>query len=473
MYKKVMNKTILLGLLVFVSYNILSADGNEKETTKVSNNRSLSIEVFITLATNNDTEFEEILIDELSLQYSKDLQLPARDLVLSVKGQYDFFLGQERNEPGATMSLSKLFPYVGTSVSAEYKSIPSFSSEDNSSEFTFSLAQPIAENAFGLATRLHDKIVGLEIDVARHQIIEAYEDYFAAIVNAYYSWYEAYETLRIGESVYSENMKLLKNIKDRQKSKIALSIDVNKINIQVLSKKEKLVILRQEYDQALNIVMKAIRYNEDKELEPKDPLIYKEVNIDFKKEYMSFKQNSRTYEILDLLETKSSLEVDKDANSLLPSINLLVEYEIQGDDFGIEESDDKIVAGVSMDWPFPDQVDKAQYETSKIARDKTKLATKNTHFKLYTDLKNLCRQIEKEKEIIAIVDEKIQLALAVVDAETENYSFGKVTLNDFIQAVNVLDDNRFNKTSHYIQLKKLIVEWLRLTDKLIDKSDIK
>lgn len=464
MKNKIKYKLIILYYFLFIIVQAVSAG----ENAEISNgNRILPIEEFIKLSTKNDTSFEEILIDELSLQYSKDLTLPARDLVLSVKGQYNFFLSQNREEPESTVSLDKLFPYSATSISAAYKSKPSFSSQANASEFALSISQPIAQNAFGKATRLHDKILGVEIDVARHQIIEAYEDYFAVIINAYYDWYEAYENLKIGESSYAENLKLLKNVKERQSNKIALPIDVNKINIQVLAKEEKLVNLKEQYDRSLNIVEKAIRYTGNEFLEPLEPMLYKEKNIDFESGYRLFRKDSRTYQILNLLEEKSSLEVDKYADDLLPSINLLFGYTVNGDDFGIKNEDNKIIAGMSVDWPFPDQIDKAEYETSKITLDKRRLATKNTHFQLYTDLKNLHRQIEKEKELIAISDEKIQLAEAVVIDETENYSFGKVTLNDFIQSVNVLDDNRFNKTSYTVQLKKLILEWLRLTDQLI------
>jgi len=41
-----------------------------------------------------------------------------------------------------------------------------------------------------------------------------------------------------------------------------------------------------------------------------------------------------------------------------------------------------------------------------------------------------------------------------------------------IDEINKLDDNKFSKISHQIQLKKLIVEWLRLSDNLVTESDM-
>ncbi len=463
------NKIVFIGLL-FIGY----AGGNlvAQEVPNELGNKILSIQEFIQLATQNDTEFEEILIDELPLQYQKSLNLPAGDIVLSVKGQYDFIVDQNRDEPEATVSLSKLFPFTGTDIAAEYKNKPSLTSTDSSSDFIFTISQPIAENAFGKATRLRDKIIGVEIDVVKHQIVEAYEDYLATAITAYYTWYEAYENLQIGESSYMENLKLMDNVKGRQKSSIALPIDVNKINLQVLAKKEKLIELREKYQNALNFVEKAVRYQGREPLIPQLPTMYAVVDIVFEQDYAAFKGDSRTYQMLNLLEEKTELDVNKNADDLLPSIDLLIGYKVDGDDFDIKNEDSLIFTGLSMDWPIGDQVERAEYETAKIARDKRKHITTNTHYRLYTDIKNLAQQVDREKQLVDIAKEKITLAQSVLTDETENYSFAKVTINDYIDAVNVYDIHRFNKIFHDVQYKKLMIEWLRITDQLISRKEI-
>jgi len=95
------------------------------------------------------------------------------------------------------------------------------------------------------------------------------------------------------------------------------------------------------------------------------------------------------------------------------------------------------------------------------------LVTDNTRYRLYTLIKNLTHQIRREEELVRIASEKIELARSIVKDEAENYSFGKITLNDYISAVNVLDNNRFTKVSHDMQLRRLLVEWLRITDQLV------
>ena len=427
----------------------------------------LSLADFVAQATRQDTRFESILLNELTLQYQKALGLPAGDLVLAVKGQYDYMFSQDREEPNAAVSLSKLFPYSGTTITAGYETTTSLASLDNSSEVTFSLSQPIAQNAFGRATRLKDKIIGVETDVARHQIVEAYEDYLAVIMTAYYQWYEAYEAVKVGESTYKENLKLLDNIQSRQQSSIALPIDVNKIRLQVIEKKERLIALQETYQNIYNTIQRALRYRGAAELIPAEPQPYVAALGDFTADYQSFQETSRTCQILRLLEEQSTLTVDREADDLLPSINLLAGYKVRGDEPGLTGEDNLAYAGVSLDWPLGHQVDGAEYEVARISRDQTRLDTISAYDQLYTDIKNLYLQIQRERDLLAIADEKIELARAVLDAEAENYSFGKVTLNDYISAVNAYDSNRFNRIAHDSFYKRLLIERARLMDQLI------
>jgi len=433
--------------------------------------RVITIKDFIDISCREDTAFQQILVEELKLKYRKDIDLPAKDLILEIESKYNFLYNPKEEDTENTVSLSKLFPYLGTDISAEYSSSVATLIRNVTSDVALELSQPIARNAFGRNTRLLDKIVGIEIDVARYQIAEAYEDYLAVLITLYYDWYSAYENLRTAENSYNENLKLLENIKERHQSKIALPIDVNKITLQVLEKKENVITRRNQYDDYSNQVKEAMRYK-DNAFEPKEPLLYADLNIDFEKDYKTFDLFSRTSKVLKLLEDKSSLVVEKEADELLPSINLLLGYVWEGANHTVDLSNKTAYAGMSVEWPFPDQVDRANYETSKIDFRKTKLSSETTSVRLYTDLKNLNNQMKREEALIIVAGEKIKLAEEIAKDEKENYSLGRSTLNDLIDEVNKLENNKFNKITHNIQLRKLVVEWLRLSDSLIKASDV-
>ncbi len=455
--KNIINALILVIIIISSSSIIFAKDKNE-----------LTIEEFIKTAVENDTVFEEILIDELVLKYNKKINLSAGDLILAVKSEHEFNIDQEEYDPVASISLSKLFPYKGTGVSAEYKTT-SLSGSD-SSEFILQITQPIAENAFGKSIIIQDKIIDKENKIAKYQIVESYEDYMALIITAYYNWYSAYEKLKIAESSYKQSLILLKNIRDRQSSKIALPIDVNKVSIQVLTKKESLIELKENYEKIHNFIKQAIRYKGKDTIEPVDPLFYDNRHIEFEKDYKYFADTSRTYQILSFMEDKYELQLKEYADKLLPSTDLLLGYNIQGDGISLKNADSLVSAGISVSWPFPSQKEKAQYETAKISKQKNEISNTNKYIKLQTNLENLFLQIEREKKIISIVKEKIALSESILKDETENYSYGKVTLNDYIDAVNRVDENRFSMILHSVQLKILMTEWFRITDQLINNK---
>ncbi len=462
-----MRKAILLLSIIYIFNPVLPAQGSGESN-------GLSLDEFIETACARDKVFEGILIENLKLNYTKKLEMPADDIVFSSKAEYVAFVKQEeKGYPVYDVELSKLFPFTATEIEAGYTStMKDTLLGDIDAEFYARVSQSVARNAFGKATRLLDKIVGMEIGIAKYQIAEAYEQYLSDIIHIYYNWYESYENVKTAERSYNENIKLLKNVEERQKNNIALPVDVNKVKLQVLLKKETLLSVKRQFKQDTNLVRKSIGYDTEEGIIPSTSDQYDDVVIDFEKEYREFREKSRTARMLDLLEKKSDLEVDKDADDLLPSIELFAEYSIKADDRELENDDKRVMAGLTLEYPFPGQVEHAEYKTSKIESRRQKLETINTHILIYTRLRNLYREIENTRELIKIAEEKIKTASSIVDDDTVNYSYGKVILNNFIDEVNQLDANRFSKIQYSIKLKKLIIDWLTLTDRLVRKKDL-
>ncbi|NQT92395.1 MAG: TolC family protein, partial [Lentisphaerae bacterium] len=186
----------------------------------------------------------------------------------------------------------------------------------------------------------------------------------------------------------------------------------------------------------------------------------------------SFMEKSRTASMLRLLEKKSALEVDREADDLLPSLSLVLSYDVRGSEYDLQDSDNRALIGVSLEWPFPSREERAEHEVAKIDLKKAGLHRVNTRHRLHQDIRNLYDEIRKERTLIELATRKVALAQSVLEDETENYSYGRVSLNDYISAVNVLDNNRFSKVLHEARRRKLAAEWLRLTDRLVTRTEI-
>lgn len=458
----------ILAVFLFFQVNIYAAEKNAEKRNTV-----LSLDEFIKLACEKDTVFQEILIEELYFKYYKNLTLPARDVVLSVQGQYDFvFHPFDGHEKSGTVSLSKLFPYTGTTVTADYSVSSTINDSIRTSAATVSVSQEIAKNAFGRANRMSKKIAGIEIDLAQHQIVEAYEDYLSAVISLYFRWYSAYENMRTGESSYKFNEKLLRRIRQKMKYDVARRVDVNKIHLQVMEKEENLISLKSNYDQTLNSISQAIRYENAEALIPQFPSFSEKMKISFNDEYRSFQTSSRTFRMLTLLEKKGVLEVDRAWDDLLPSASLEMGYIEEGTGYDLQNKENRAFAGFTFDFPFPGQKENAQHEYSKIDLEKVKLSSSNKKIQLQTDLKNLYMYIQKQRELVDIAQKKIDVSESIVKDETKNYYHGRISLNDLIEAINNLEENKFSLVFQKIKLNNLMLEWFRLTDRLITKNDM-
>lgn len=432
----------------------------------------LPIEEFIEKAVKADTSFEEILLERLYLQYNKALSLPVRDWLLSLKGQYDFVLDGDESNPEGTISLDKLFPETGTSLDISYKAGVTSDYSDNTSKIDISLSQDIAANAFGKVYRLRDKIVGLENDIAGYQILEAYEDYMGYVVAVYYYWYESYRNLEIGRSSYKENLKLLSNIEERKSSKIALDIDVNKIHLQVLGKEKKLVTLETIEKDALNTVATILRDENVIGLIPVEPNLHPQENIGKVEDTKDLVFKSRTLVTLRLLEEKSTLDIERYASEVLPTLNLIMGYSSDGDNLDFEESTSLLYAGFKVEYPFFNSKARANYEVAVLDKQKALLSMENISFSLAERIHNILLEIEQERKLLEISQKSKKLWEAVVEDESKNYIFGKATLNDYIAAVNKLDDSRFDCVRHLMNIKRLKLSYLRLTDQLVSDKDV-
>lgn len=446
--------TLLLAALLLSSTSSHAQDAS----------RTLSLSDFIQLATRNDTRFEAILLDRMPLKYRRAASLPDQDILFSLKQQLHYIAGTGIRGD-SQLALSRLFPATGTRTELSYRKSATIS-EQSEASLQLLLAQPIAQNAYGRSFELADKLIGIENDISRYQIIEAYEDYLASLTVVWYNWYAAWENLKVSQASYQSSEKLLQNILERKRQKIALAIDVNKMQLALTEKRENMLVLQEIYAGLSNHINSAIRNNQHQAYIPGVPAMQDD-NVEFKRDFNQFQQTSRTWGILKLLAQQQDIEINQAADSLLPSTDLLLGYQLDGEQWGIRPEQNSFFAGIALSWPIGKTVDRADYEIKKIERKKTLLANENKLEALRTSLKNLYLQIQRERKLIRVAKEKIRLAEAILKDERENYSYGKVSLNDYITAVNNVDRNRFSQTDHQVKLNKLLLEWRRLTDVLV------
>jgi len=344
----------------------------------------LSLDEYIKLATERNRNFERILLDELPLHYQRVLDLPAEDFMLAVKSEYNLRLGSSVNHTDTELALEKLFPATGTRISTGYTSGYNSSDRSETSSFTLAVVQPVARNAFGHANRLLGSISSTATDIARYQVAEAYEDYLAGVIGIYYDWYAAYRNLETARAAYEETGKLLDNIREKERYHIALPLDVNKIRIQALGRRETVLEMQNKYMALSDLVAEAIRDEGNAPYLPVAPDGRNALKTpsSLQAELATFRHSSRTASILALLEQKAGLSEAESARKLLPSINLRAGFSSTGDGHLLNDAHEELFAGAEMLWPLPGTQEKAEHEIARIRSLQTGVDNENRKLSL-------------------------------------------------------------------------------------------
>ena len=142
----------------------------------------LELVPFLEQAAQSDPGFQRILSEEVGLRYQEALDTPAADWVVSAVAGYALDLAASPQDPAAdaSLGLAKLFPFTGTRLDAEVRA-GELGRDPNTLGWSLGVSQDLARNAFGRAARMDRDLSGLEVELARHQVVEAYEDWFASL----------------------------------------------------------------------------------------------------------------------------------------------------------------------------------------------------------------------------------------------------------------------------------------------------
>ena len=455
-----MKKIYLIIIIdIFLIFSIFSKE--------VLNLKKITLDDFIIKAGKN-SQFKEILTDELKLVYQEKLETPSGDLILNLLGEYNFaYLNNAFHGFKGEVSLSKLFALSGTNISGGYNTVPGVMNTQTST-VNIQIEQLIIQDAFGRSSRAQKKIAGYETEIARYQIIESYEEYLAALISLYFDWYSAYENLKNAEKalVYSNN--LYENTVNKQKYNIALPIDVNKSELQVIAKKEQLISLKTTYNAIVYKIRQIINYHDNDDLVPEFILLINESINNFDEIFDFFQKESRFALTLNLIKKNSNLSLKISFDDLLPNAKLYGGYSFKGSNYFFEDNKThNIELGINMSIPILDQNSRSTYQMKKIEVNKTNLSNANKILDMKISLKTLIDRINSEIELIKLADRKIKLSETVVKEELKNYNNGKSSLDDLINVYNSFYSNNLEKINRNVMLNKYYIEWLRLSDKLI------
>ena len=421
-------------------------------STPAVSNTTLSLNEFLERASQNDTNFHSILAQKSQVSFNRDSTTESPELTFGLS----YSLGVDTPDKSSTLTLSQTLPKWGQTLSVSGTDASTSGIETNSTSFSFS--QDIAQNAFGKQTALETSLQHIKADIQTVQLIEAYEDYFAELTKLYYTWIRQYESLKLARSSYKENKKVLDSIKSRKRKKIADQTDVNKLKLQTIAKEENIIRYKANFFETTRKIKRALNLTSNDTLLP-NTTVKLDTLDPLDKALSTFTTKSRTYTLLIKLEKEDSTSTQIAARNLLPSISLsstITQY---------DETSGYV--GATVAFPLFKSQAKATFEAAKLEEHETAADIATTKSTLFAQLTSIHNTLESQKILIRLAKQKRRLAYSILQEESENYSYGKINLNDYIVAVNQYDQARFDEIDRKITYQQLITDWKRLTDQLI------
>jgi outer membrane protein TolC len=414
--------------------------------------KTISLNDFLTQASQNDTTFHAILAQKQQLAFDQDRNVTSPELTLGL----DSSLGVDTSDSTSTLTLSQTLPKFGQTFSLSSTEAQASGVKSNSTSFSFS--QDIAQNAFGKQQALSSSLQHIKTDISRFQLIEAYEDYFAELTKLYYTWIRQYESLKLARSSYKENKKVLDSIKSRKRKKIADETDVNKLQLQTIAKEENIIRFKSNVYDTTQKIKRALNITDNATLFPNlnvtiDPLESLDTAL------TTFETQSRTMALLDKLAEEDKTATQIAARNLLPSITFSSTL--------TQDDETSGYVGATVAFPIFRSQAKATFEAAKIEEIETEASVATTKSTLLAQLHAIHNSLKSQNTLIELATTKRRLAYSILQEESENYSYGKINLNDYIVAVNQYDQARFDEIDRKITYQQLITEWKRLTDQLV------
>ncbi len=432
----------------------------------------MAIDAFIQAVCQQDRQFQVILSEALVQEYQAALGVPSDQLLLSASANYHLRLQPDDDVgPEAGLQVQGLLAALGTQVQAAVTYGSSNILDRAVSTASFSLAQPFLNNAFGHTHRLLTKLKGLEVEVATYQILEAYEDYLAELMDLYYTWVARWAQVEAAKKILNQQERLLNNIQERFRQKIADQLDVNKIKLQVLESQETLLAREQELQALLKTIQHYTGWTGPLNEIPATIPPYRPLPDSFEKTFAQVKVHSRSFTLLDRLIEKSGVEAQVWAQDLMPSAQLVLSFRTEGEK-DITDRSREWLAGVEMHYDFLDQQPSLKHALAQAQAKQNVMKKEALGQHLQDQLQSLFTVMRYGQMRLAVLDQQIQLNETVLAQEERYYLQGRAELNDVIGASRELADNRYAKIDLAMNINRQMIEWLRLTDQLVTKNKL-
>lgn len=435
----------------------------------------VSISDFVSRIKKSDPNLERIVSDNLKKRFLVDLNLPSRQFLLSVSDQYGYAGNDQGRTNRFSAEISKEIIETGTSLSVSQSEIKR--PDQTVNVFEIRAEQSLWKNAFGSLNRDQIDINNLELNKVESQVLDAYEDYVATLINDYLDLYQQSLRYDLSRRLYDQSVKLEANIRKRIKKNVADQIDLFKIQMLVAQRKREMILAKAAFTKSSMALGKRLQGDDktNSRIVPANNLNLADSISDLKIiDVNKAVEKTRAYHIyqqdiqIGNLNNEIAMQGD-DAD-----VKLILGYSTdESSRYSVSINRKETLVGVRLDVPLGDSLSRARVEQSKLDFLQAKLEWLNFKIEFENSLNNIKEDILAQQKVLVLNRKRKELSDKVLKDDERLYGLGKLSLQLLIDSFNNTAQNEYDYLSSVMTLNKYTIDWLNLTDQLIAKEDLK
>jgi len=341
-----------------------------------------------------------------------------------------------------------------------------------------SISQPLLKNFFGMTDRGNIEITKLDIKNFSFTSLDNIEASLASAQEAYWRLVLKYEELKIKKNMLKEAQKLYAIYKGKIKNGLVEEPDLLASEANVASKRNDIFQANLEISQAKNNLLYLLNVNDTGiDIIVRDNLHTQPKAVDFYKELSFAINRRRDYKIIKNELSLENIRLSLKKNALWPQIDLEASFTRNGIGSAYKDAWSKISSqnqhewyvGVNISFPLEKRLEKAQYQKSKLSKEKLLVILKKTERLIFKEINDRTTKVNILSSQVVTNEKIVQLQVEKLKAEEERLKYGRSSSDIIIRYQDDLLRARLNLAESLFYYRAARISLERKENALLSK----
>ncbi len=337
--------------------------------------------------------------------------------------------------------------------------------------------QPLLKDFWGRPDEKAIKIGDLSVKMAKEGLKKSILDNITNLKEAYLFYYMSKKLQEVQNDFYNDAEKLYKETIQLKNLGMREETDILQAKASMLSAKSELDSSENQAKMAKESFLNTAGYKKEEWdlIDVKIDEIKEEVEIPVLTEELENDLIEKSSQIIIL---KCSLDMAKEGkeiadNSVLPSLNLIGSYGIEGYSGNLNEAYNilkekkynNFLIGANFSWSFPNRAGAGESKSKEEEYKKTKEQYEFLKNQTKIIIRSAYRTLITSKDKYEMSKEARQLTEKRLQLQKKNFSQGRISLRELIMTQADYNQARIKEVTSYVDYIKAVSQWNKISGK--------